>query len=161
MIELAPLPNAARLVLQGALTDAPIGLAKAMLRAEATGSWHALHLAPHEWLLIGSPDEREAMTASFAECAEPHSLVDVSARNIGVVIEGADAPLLLNSGCPLDLSDDEFPVGACTRTLFGKASVVLWRTGAARWRLEYWRSFAGYVTGYIEQALRGLGEDQR
>jgi sarcosine oxidase subunit gamma len=40
-----------------------------------------------------------------------------------------------------------FPIGMCTRTLFGKAEIVLWRTGEAQFHIEVWRSFAGYVWG--------------
>jgi len=61
---------------------------------------------------------------------------------------------VLNTGCPLDLSLDEFPVGMCTRTIFGKSEIVLWRTSAAGFRVEVWRSFAAYVWRMLEEAGR-------
>jgi hypothetical protein len=33
-----------------------------------------------------------------------------------------------SAGCPQDLSLETFPVGACSRTMFGKAEIVLFRT---------------------------------
>jgi sarcosine oxidase subunit gamma len=42
----------------------------------------------------------------------------------------------------------------CTRTVFAKAEVVLWRTGADAFHVEVWRSFAPYVLGLLEEAAR-------
>ena len=49
-----------------------------------------------------------------------------------------------------------FPVGMCSRTVLGKAEVVLWRTAAQVFRIEVWRSFASYLTGFLEEAARGI-----
>ena len=49
-----------------------------------------------------------------------------------------------------------FPVGMCTRTVLGKAEVVLWRTDAQAFRLEVWRSFAPYVAQFLGEASRGI-----
>lgn len=142
----------AQWVLHCAPADAPavgasfgIDLGTAMLRATRTGDWHALHLAPDEWLLIGGG------AAGLGPIDVPHALVDVSDRSLGFEISGADAASALNAACPLDLDDAAFPLGSCTRTLFGKVTVVLWRTGDATWRLDCGRSFAPYV-----RALLGL-----
>ncbi|MFX8747406.1 sarcosine oxidase subunit gamma family protein, partial [Acinetobacter baumannii] len=74
----------------------------------------------------------DAIEAAFADRLgqEPHSLVDVSHRNTAIQIAGPAAADVLNAGCPLDLRLDAFPVGMCTRTLFAKAEIVLWRTDA-------------------------------
>ena len=42
-----------------------------------------------------------------------------------------------------------FPVGMCTRTLFAKAEIVLWRTGENVFQIEVWRSFADYLWRYL------------
>jgi len=42
----------------------------------------------------------------------------------------------------------------CTRTLFGKAEIVLWRTTPDTFRIEVWRSFAPYVLGSLAEAAR-------
>jgi heterotetrameric sarcosine oxidase gamma subunit len=41
-----------------------------------------------------------------------------------------------------------------TRTLLGKADIVLWRTAADVFRIEVWRSFAPYVWACLEEARR-------
>lgn len=83
-----------------------------------------------------------ALSAEFGEI--PHSLVDISHRQTGIAVSGTAAGML-NAGCPLDLDLAAFPAGMCTRTLFMKAEIVLWRTDAERFHLEVWRSFAPYV----------------
>ena len=124
-----------------------IALGSVMLRAAATDGWHALHLAPDEWLLIGLPG------AVPGAVAEAHSLIDISDRSLGFDLAGADVADALNAACPLDLGDAAFPVGACTRTLFGKVMVMLWRTGAASWRIDCGRSFEPYVGGLLALAI--------
>lgn len=49
-----------------------------------------------------------------------------------------------------------FPVGMCTRTLLGKAEIVLWRTAPEVFRIEVWRSFAAYLSAFLEEAARGI-----
>ena len=150
----------ARLVLHCAPEDAakfmPLLLGKTMLRAEPSGSWHALHLAPDEWLLAGPPHAKDALVEQIGLVTACHSLVDVSDRTKSLELTGASAPIAINGGCPLDLGDKAFPVTACTRTLLGKASVLLWRTGKTAWRVEYGRSFDDYITNLLEYFARTM-----
>lgn len=162
-LSVAPLDDRARLALHCDPADAPafvaagLTLPRDMLRSAARDGWHALHLGPDEWLLIGPPAERAAMIARIGDIAVPHSLVDIGARNVGMVIGGGDAATLLNSGCPLDLSDAAFPPGGCTRTLFGKLTVMLWRPDERpRYIMEYTRSFDRYAVEFIRTAARDL-----
>lgn len=113
----------------------------------------ALKLGPDEWLLI-APEG----TALAPEVAPAHSLVDVSHRNTALQVSGALAAEVLNSGVMLDLSAKAFPVGMATRTLFAKAEIVLWRTGADTFRIEVWRSFAPYLHGLLAEAAREHGK---
>ena len=124
-------------------TAVGVDLPAAMLTSCATGGWHALHLAPDEWLLIGAPADAPMLMHRFAAVAAPHSLVDIGERSPGLQIAGSHAVALLAAGCPLDV--ERMATGACTRTLFGKAMVILWRTGDG-FTLEYARSFDDYVT---------------
>ena len=126
-----------------------IALGTDLLRATNCNGWHALHLAPDEWLLIGP----HAAVPGPLDAAVAHSLVDISERSLGFELVGADAADALNAACPLDLADAAFPVGACTRTLFGKVTVMLWRTGALSWRLDCGRSFQPYLIGLVELAV--------
>jgi sarcosine oxidase subunit gamma len=68
-------------------------------------------------------------------------------------VSGEDAADVLNAGCPQDLSLAAFPVGAVSRTLFGKAEVVIFRVTEDTFRLECWRSFAEYVGGLLGEAV--------
>jgi len=157
------LPAARRWVLRGdervrAASEHALGLAvpATACRAGVEGERAALWLGPDEWLLLAP--EAQAGLATRLERALidlPHSLVEVSHRQVGLLVHGAQAPLLLASGCPLDLDVAAFPVGMCTRTMLAKAEVVLWRTAPAEFRLEVWRSFAPYVTQFLAEAARG------
>lgn len=125
--------------------------------AAAQANRIALWLGPDEWLLIAPATEVAPLYArlSAALAARPSSLVDVSHRNVGLIMEGTLVANVLNAGCPLDLNPLAFPVGMCTRTVFGKAEVVLWRTAPFMFHLEVWRSFAPYVIGLLGEAARG------
>jgi sarcosine oxidase subunit gamma len=162
---ISPLPASARFIFRG--RDAVVGIAgtafgvalpRQACRAAASGSRAALWLGPDEWLLLADPEEAESVEAalSAALAGQKHSLVDVSHRNTSFALSGPDAALALNSACLLDLDPAAFPVGMCTRTVFGKAEIMLWRTDATRFHVELWRSFASYVTALLEAALGEL-----
>lgn len=126
-------------------------------RSESAAGRAALWLGPDERLLI-APEGQETTLAGELEAALnglPHSLVDVSHRQSALSIAGPRARELLASGCPLDLDDAAFPAGMCTRTVFAKAEVVLWRPSPEEYHLETGRSYAGYVLGWLRQAQRG------
>lgn len=115
----------------------------------------ALWLGPDEWLLIAPRSEGELVASVLAKAlAEtPHALVDVSDRNAALIVSGPAVEDVLSAGCPLDLDQAVFPVGMCTRTLFAKAEIVLWRTAAAEFRIEVARSFLPYVEGVLAVAV--------
>ena len=87
---------------------------------------------------------------------QPYSLVDVSHRQVAFVLAEPHAVTVLAAGCPLDLDPSAFPVGMCTRTVYAKAEIVLWRHTDNSFQLEVWRSFAAYVSGVIAEAAREL-----
>jgi sarcosine oxidase subunit gamma len=161
---LRALPSACRWVLRGdsvarAAAQAALGLPVpgAACRAGRNGERAALWLGPDEWLLL-APPEQGGLAARLTRAlgAVPHSLVDVSHRQVGLLVHGEHATTLLASGCPLDLDLQYFPVDMCTRTVLGKAEVVLWRTEAQAFRVEVWRSFAPYVAAFLAEASRGI-----
>ncbi len=59
---------------------------------------------------------------------------------------------VINAFCALDLHHSAFPIGMCTRTVFGKAEIMLWRTEADTFRIEVARSFAPYVWACLDEA---------
>jgi sarcosine oxidase subunit gamma len=82
--------------------------------------------------------------------------VDISQRQLAFEVRGPHATLLLNAQCPLDLALDAFPVDMCTRTVYGKAEIVLWRRAEDRFHLEVWRSFSDYVLTHLRAVAREL-----
>jgi sarcosine oxidase, subunit alpha len=120
-------------------TQEPIALT---LRAVTRNGHTTLWLGPDEYLIVG--DTLPPITA--------HSIVDVSHRTVAFRVAGPRAAWCLNAFCALDL--DTVPVNFCTRTLFGKAEIILWHIGAAEFHIETVRSYASYVWALLEEARR-------
>lgn len=137
--------------------DLVAGLALPINRCVTAGDRTVARLGPDEWLLTGPEADTEAMAAEIgaALAGRFHALIDVSHRNVALEVSGPGAADILNSGCPLDLHPSAFPPGSGTRTLLGKAEIVLLRPGEAPvFRVECWRSFATYVHGFLTEAAR-------
>ena len=160
------LPPASRYILRGgpevrAAAEQALGLKvpASPCRAALEGERAALWLGPDEWLLVAPVDGAATLSAALSETLQalPHSLVDVSHRQIALAVSGPQASTLLAAGCPLDLGERAFPVSMCTRTVLARAEIVLWRTGTQVFRIEVWRSFAGYVSAFLAEATLGIG----
>jgi sarcosine oxidase subunit gamma len=115
----------------------------------------ALWLGPDEWLVIG--DVGSGLMQVAANSGVLHSATDVSHRNIAILVSGSGAAAAINAGCPQDLSLNAFPVGACSRTIFGKIEIVLLRTADDAFRVEVWRSFSEYAFGLLAEGARDAG----
>ena len=158
-VSITPLPESARWSLRlapalAAKTSELAGfrIALEINRAAQAGERLSARLGPDEWLLCAPP--QEVFDAS-ALGNEHHSLVDISHRYAALAVEGAQAHVLLAAGCPLDLHPTTFPAGSATRTLLGKAEIVLWRVHEApAYRVECARSFAPYVLAFLREAAR-------
>ncbi|RWK53843.1 sarcosine oxidase subunit gamma [Mesorhizobium sp.] len=156
-VTLAVLPPAQRISLRA--PDASVAALSKALGVElprkpktsaAKAGRTALWLGPDEWLVID-----EVGNDPLADCAEVavlHSAVGISHRNVAISVTGPAAAATINSGCPQDLSLDVFPVGAASRTILGKAEIVLLRTAADAFRVECWRSFSDYVFTFLSEA---------
>jgi len=138
--------------IEAAATAFGVALPRQACRAAEAGDRAALWLGPDEWLLLAPDGEGPAITAAFAAVTAPHALVDVSHRNTALALSGTEVTAVLAAGCPLDFDLTAFPVGMCTRTLFAKAEIVLWRRAPDRFRLELGRSFAPYLHGVLADA---------
>lgn len=127
-------------------------LPQAPKASAAKGGRTALWLGPDEWLVVD-----EAGGDPLADCGKAkalHSAVGISHRNVAISVSGAAAEAVVNAGCPQDLSVAAFPVGACSRTVLGKAEIVLYRTAEDAFRVECWRSFSDYVFTLLSEAAR-------
>lgn len=158
-VTVSPLPPAARLSLRApadsvAALSGALGLAlpQKPKTSAVAGGRSALWLGPDEWLVID--DSGTDLRTLLAKVTQFHSAMDVSHRNVGISVEGAGAEAAIAAGCPQDISLAVFPVGACSRTILGKIEIVLWRTSAAGFRVECWRSFADYAFTFLTEAAR-------
>jgi sarcosine oxidase subunit gamma len=116
----------------------------------------ALCLGPDEWVLSAPEPEAGTIASAFARhyAEQPHSLVDLSDREIAVRIEGPQAVTLLSVGCPVDV--EGIAVGNGARTIFDGVQVVLYRDAAERFTLEVWRSFLPHALDLLRTANREL-----
>jgi sarcosine oxidase subunit gamma len=162
-VTIAPAPLAARAVLRLApeiaatKTDvAGFDLSGTINTVRGTADRFAARLGPDEWLLVAPEAEEATLVAAIdASLADVfHSAVDISHRNVGLVLEGESIPEIVNAASPLDLADHVFPPGSASRTVFAKAEIVLVRPAGGAWRIETTRSFGPYVLGVLNEAAR-------
>ena len=158
-----PLPPATRYILRGGpqVMDAAgevlgLSIGETPCRAAVHGDRAALWLGPDEQLLLAPEGATAEIAGLFGPRFRdlPHSLVDVSQRQIALQVSGPHAATVLSAGCPLDLDLSAFPVGMCARTMLAKAEIVLWRTADGVFRIEVWRSFATYASRFLAAAAR-------
>jgi sarcosine oxidase, subunit gamma len=135
-----------------------LDLPRTALQSARNDDRTVLWQGPDEWLIILPQSNRteRIRTLRVALADLPHSLVDVSHRNVGMVLTGRDVEKLLNAGCPLDLCLKAFPVGMTSRTIFAKVDITLWRLAAETFHVEVWRSFVPYLVGVLQESARGI-----
>lgn len=115
-------------------------------------------LGPNEWLLTAPEQDGENAAREVEQALSPvfHVLVDIGHRHVALQLEGPEAANVLNAGCALDLHAKHFPTGMATRTLLGKAEIILLReSDGPSFRVECWRSFARYVHAFLLEAAEG------
>lgn len=139
-----------------------ITLPEAACRAATDGTRAALWLGPDEHLLLAPDGEGAAIERELSQtlAGQAHSLVDVSHRQVGFSVTGPHAEWLLESQCPLPLNPRDFPVGMCTRTVYAKAEIVLWRPAEQVFHVEVWRSFSRYVVQHLHEVAREIAGDR-
>lgn len=106
-------------------------------------------LGPDEWLLRLPEGE----TVPFGE-GEPVSVVDVSDRSVGFVLEGPRAIEVIEAGCPRDVR--KLPIGAAVRTIWEEVEFVLLREDEQRYVVEVWRSFSPWLELAFRTAAKSL-----
>lgn len=116
-----------------------------------TDQAEVLCLGPDEWLILVPAEARDALIAAGADAyaATPHSLCEISDREITLRLSGPQAQTALSAACPRDL--DQMATGQAARTLFDSATVVLWRDGQDSFRMDVWRSFLPHVRAILDK----------
>jgi sarcosine oxidase subunit gamma len=162
---LVTLPDAAKFSFRGrpatlqAAGDAfGIPLPQTACRFSVRGNRSVYWLGPDEWLLQATGEQPAELYATMQQALEGQacSLVDISHRSNALALSGGMSAYVLNHGCPLDLSPDAFPVGMCTRTLLGKATVIVSRPEIDIFHIDVWRSFMPYVWQLLDEARSEL-----
>ena len=146
-------------IAQAAAAALQVELAPTVGRAVERDGIAALCLGPDEWLLLGPPEHESEIRGRLDMTLQslPHSLVSIGHRDVAFVLWGRAAADVINAGCPLDLRMAAFPAGCTSRTLLGKAEIVLWRIEPQAFRIETARSFAAYVNEFLLLAARNNG----
>lgn len=158
---LAVLPDAVKLSFRGRQSSLQaageafgIVLPQTACRFSVKGNRVAYWLGPDEWLLQATGEQPATLYSDMekALAGQSCSLVDVSHRSDAFALSGPMSAYVLNHGCPLDLSQGAFPVGMCTRTILGKATIMLSRPDDETFHIDVWRSFAPYVWQLLDEA---------
>lgn len=136
-----------------------LALPDAVNRASGEAGLRALRLGPDEFLLLLARPEVEATLQRLRHGLSGlhHAALDVSARFESLHLEGPAAREVLAAACPLDLHPKAFGQDQATRTVFGKAEIVLECRTESSLRLLVNRSLAPYVRGLLHEAGREHG----
>lgn len=135
---------------------------QAINRAAGDVDDRTLRLGPDEFLMVVP----RTTVAGFVDrlrhalADHHHAVVDLSSRFTVLEIQGTAVRQTLAAACPLDLHDSTFGIGAATRTVLGKAEIILDRLAADRYRLVVNRSFAPYAEALLRTAGREFGVDR-
>lgn len=110
----------------------------------------ALCIGPDEWHLIAPENDVENIENSFAKLYEKsiHSLVDISHREVSIVISGHEAAYLLQAIIAFDI--DKMPIQSCRRTIMDKSQIILLRQDVDLFRIEIWNSYVSHIWHLLE-----------
>lgn len=120
----------------------------------------AVCLGPDEWYVTAPAACKTGIEEGFAALYErvPHSLVDVSHREVSIGIEGPKAALALQSAIAFDA--EAMAIGVGCRTIFdGKAQIILLRDAKDRFQIEVWHSFSEHVWHFLQAVAREIELD--
>ena len=116
------------------------------------GSRRAICLGPDEWQLDDASTEadniRSALTAIYP--AHPHSLVEITDREVTFRLSGPKAAELVSVGSPRDPA--LMAAGTGARTIFDVAQAVLIREADDAFTLTIWNSFVPHVSELLDVA---------
>lgn len=115
--------------------------------SQGSGDSLVWSVTPGEWTVLGS---------------KPDDAVDLTHVRAMFRLTGADAAVLINRVCALDLNDGMFPNGAAARTLFAGVATEIVRddeNGTPSYLLLPSRSFSNYILEVILDAGAEFGLD--
>ena len=122
----------------------------------ANNRFQLFWLGPDEWLLHLDLQQLETTLTALRADMESihHAITDVSDYFTVLTLSGPQSQEILASGTPLDIREAHFKAGQCAQTLFGHASILLWRHDAQSYRMQVRWSYAQYLYTYLEQSIQ-------
>lgn len=124
----------------------PLPLPRAINATTGEADRLAVCLGPDEWLLWTAEADRDAF--GTATIPGPHSLVDISDRDVAIALAGAGACDALLTGCPRDVA--RLPVGWGGRTVFEDTGIILVRRAETAFDLLVARSRAPHILSHLD-----------
>ena len=137
------------------LALARFGTSLIMNRYWASEYCETARFGPDEWALSSRHQStlESDLAAALPICS--HSIVDISQRDVGLVVSGTEARQVINTACALDLRDASFPAMSATRTLFGKIQIVLIKPSEENtYYIECSRSYREYLLEHLAKSAR-------
>lgn len=136
-----------------------LSLPSAVNGAAGDAAMRALRLGPDEYLLLLPGTEVAAALSTLRQALADshHAALDLSARFAAIGVGGPACRDALAAACPLDLHPLSFGSGKASRTLFGKAEIILDCRAEGDFLLLVNRSFAPYVRALLAEAGREFG----
>ena len=122
-----------------------ISLPKKIGNLTKNGDKIALCIGPDEWYLMAAESDAENIEAAFENLYKTtlHSLVDVSHREISLIIKGAKAGYLLQAAIAFDI--EKMAANTGCRTIIDKSQIILMKLDESTFCLEVWNSYADHV----------------
>ena len=135
---------------KGATGNAMPAQRQCVTGAKGATAW----MSPDELLLMVDYASVDAIIAKLEKALSGiHSLVaNVSDARAVYDLNGAVIRDVLAKGSPADMSSDALPVGEVRRTRIAQLAVAFWFTDDDTARLVCFRSVAGYVMDWLENA---------
>ena len=119
----------------------------------------AVRLGPDEWVLKAEVDDLRAILSAGERLYDtlPHSLVDVSGREVTLELSGPKVLDLLTLGMARD--PEMIPVGDARRLNFDGVTVLLWRKAEDRFEMDIWHSFAPHLLSLLKTGVAELAAE--
>ena len=127
---------------------------------DSNGPHRVYWLGPDEWLIVTLEGMPVPQSAHLDTVSRNHggALTDLSGGQVLLRLTGNQVERLLARGCPLDLHESVFPVGACAQSGLAKANVLIARVNTSgSFEIIVRRSFSDYVLNWLAHSGRTLG----
>lgn len=125
----------------------------------SSGARQVVCLGPDEWTLQTEVADAKAVIDACAGVYDslPHSLVEVSSREVTLHLAGPQVKTLLTLGLPRD--PDTIAPGTARRTVFDGVTVVLWHDADGGVRMDIWASFVPHVLHLLQTGVAELAAE--